>query len=69
MKDATLLPDDWEFGMVYKSQTKEACVRAAKKARTEGFKVEFKIVDDSCYKYAFSLVDPFKNLEHPDEEE
>lgn len=63
MKDATLLPDDWEFGMVYKSDTKEACVRAAKKARTEGFKVEFVKTDDRNFPYGFILVDPFEWME------
>lgn len=63
MKDATLLPDDWEFGMIYKAQTKEACVRAAKKARNEGFKVDFRLTDDPEYPYGFILVDPFEWME------
>ena len=62
MKDATLLPDDWEFGMIYKSQTKEACVRASKKARNEGFRVDFCKTDDPDYPYGFILVDPFEYM-------
>lgn len=62
-KQTLMVPDQWRFGEVYCYKEKEDCVRAAKKARLEGFKVDFIINEEGDYRYAFKLVDPFEYLE------
>lgn len=61
--DRLMVPEEWQFGYNYCYGTKEECVRASKRARNEGFKVEFLMSGDPDYPYAFCLVDPFEGKE------
>lgn len=58
---------EWEFGSIYKSQTKEDAVRFAKQARNAGFKTAYKMTGDPEWPYGFILVDPFESMEYPED--
>lgn len=57
---------EWEFGKIYKAETRENAVRAAKMARNAGFKTEFKLTGDPEMPYGFILVDPFEGMRTED---
>lgn len=63
-KQNLMVSDQWRFGEVYCYKEKEDCVRSAKKARNEGFRVDFIVNEETDFRYAFKLVDPFEGMEY-----
>lgn len=58
---------EWEFGYIYKAETKEDAVRGARQARNAGFKTAYKMTGDAEWPYGFILVDPFEDMQYPED--